>query len=360
MLMGDDICQVAIHFIYNRKPFIAGICEFLEVSDLRLFSEKSKMIEIETKVMSMQDIWSRDKQLLRGFDPNLQVDWDAQLPNNQEAFRLLVERGEKFSKPQDPIEVNEPALKAAVEDIKTKIQILWGADFIEEPVVELVESARYLPRITEIERDVNAQFGYGCVLQAPPGMFHSPSFGRIVLPRKFLVRVQGEGDLFASRNDIYSKKQRVLEFPWDRAYFESALCEELTHAMFRQLRGEWKKEYVESMKRLGPNKEAKISQFNEVIALHTVEQLALAEKPRWGFYTATDKISLVWGNRYARANYVAVDALVRKIKLAELAMADCFSIESSKTSVLADFYQEHPQNERKMQKFNHAVKSFKP
>ena len=304
----------------------------------------------------MEGIWTIDKSLVRLSDPNLDINWDSALPSNEQILKIYLAKQDRYDHPREPIVLTPELVEATVQDLEIKIQNLWGATFIEKPVIEVKSPADYLPRINEICEQVNERFGHGGSFKSPPGMFHSPFVGNIVMPSRFLAFVQPSFDPINIRKEALAETLKVEEFSWDRAYFEETLTEEITHSLFRQLRGEWKEGYIESMQALGPEKEQRISLWNEIMAQYTKEKLALANSPEWGLYVASNKGMLVWANRFARRDYMAVDALSQRTSLANVALVDDVMPDEKSSKIEFDFYRDHPKSYDKQRKFRSSLK----
>ncbi len=310
---------------------------------------------VKAKIMSMQDIWAIDKKILRASEPDIKINWDSALPSDEQLMDAIMEKQSRYDSPKIPVTITQDLAEAAAKDLETRIQELWGAELVEKPKIEVKQPADYLPRINEINRLTNAQFGYGGLFSSPPGMYHSPFAGTIIIPSRFLVVMQKSDDVRNIGKQTVAEKHDVEEYSWDRAYFESTLAEEITHSLFRQLRGEWKEGFVEVMKALGPEREERVGLWNEVLAQHTKEKLALSDYAPWGLYVVSDKALLVWANRFARRDYVGADALMQRTSLANVALVDDVMPEEQGARVKFDFYMEHPKNYDKEGKFRAAL-----
>jgi len=312
---------------------------------------------LKAKIMSISDIWALDKKLLRAAGADIKIDWASPIPNDEQLMAIIMEKQRRYDSPQEPIVITPEFVEATQKDLETKIQNLWGAELTEKPKIEIKSPEEYLPRVNEIGQMTNEAFGYGGLFSSPPGMYHSPFAGVIVAPSKFLAVVrENVSDMRTVEMTTMMGKHKVEEFLWDKAYFESTLAEEITHSLFRQLRGEWKTDFVKVMKTLGTAKEERIGLWNEVLANVTKERLTLDSFPSWGLYVASDKTMLVWTNRYARRDYLGAQALMQRTNLANVSLVDDVFPEEEKSRVHYDFFQGHPNSNQKMKAFGTALR----
>lgn len=306
------------------------------------------MKKYELKVKSMEEMWEFDKELLRKYNSNLNIKWNDTLLNDRDAYELLVLKEKRWTNPSEPIIINDQILSLSLEKLISNISHLWETDF-KLPDIEVLSTDNYLPRIQQLEIEVNKMFGYGSVCQSPPTMYLNPTKGKLLMPKEFLIRVP-KNNFELSDSNIMSADYNIIEKKWDRPFFENALSEEISHAIFRQLRKEWEISYVNVMKTLGPEKERRISRFNEVIVQYVKDLLTKKSYEEWGLYNVTDKIRRVWGNRYARADYLAIDALHTIKSLSQISLLDDVSIDSN--SVKINFYFDHLHHTEKEKGFN--------
>ena len=69
------------------------------------------------------------------------------------------------------------------------------------------------------------------------------------------------------------------------------------------------------MKAIGPNNERQISSINTSIAQYVKENIAKTKMNKWGFYVASEKISIAWQDRLGMNNYLGIGALSKDKKL---------------------------------------------
>ena len=305
---------------------------------------------IDTVIKHPSEIWRDDKNLVRLSHPDLRIDWNAQLPSNQDAHSILVKRSEQWLNPAEPFQLDEKILAEALGFLIPEVENVFDDKLKDRPAIEVLPKDRYLPRINELERETNKQFGYGSLCRSPPTMFHSPTNGILLMPEKYLVRVPRGQSWEVTSGDF-----DVRELTWDRSFFEEVLCEELSHVLFRQLRGEWKRDYVRAMKAIGPQGEEQVSSINETMAQHVKENIARHVRKQWSLYVASEKISLVWGNRDRMNDYLCVDALARDRNLAQVAMVD-YVLARSQKELHVLFNHSHPNYILKEERFNETNK----
>ena len=307
------------------------------------------MQKLDLRIKSFQEVWNDDKELVRLSHPDLKIDWNAQLPNQQDVYSILVMKSQQWQNPPEPFQLNEGSLAEVLDYLIPEVENFFGDRLQERPAIEILPRDKYLPRINELERLTNEQFGYGSLCHSPPTMYHFSSHGILLMPEKYLARSPK-----GSSRDVTSADFDVIELEWDRPFFEEVLCEELSHVMFRQLRSEWKKGYVRSMKAVGPDRESQVSSINEVIAQYIKENIVRSFRNHWGLYVASEKIAIAWQNRLGMNNYLGVEALSRAKKLAQVAVVDQISVQGPQ-GVYISFDPLHPNYKSKQQKFNEDV-----
>jgi hypothetical protein len=226
-----------------------------------------------------------------------------------------------------------------------EIQNIWGEKLGEMPAFEILPCENYLSRINELVREANNRFGYGGLCNPPPTMISFPDHGILIMPEKFIAQKAKR-----SSTDATSADFDIMEFVWDRPFFEEVLYEELCHALFRQLRGEWKADYVRSMKAVGNDNEQRIRSINESAAQYAKEIITQNIRPIWGLYVAAEKIYIAWQNRLGMNDYLGIDALSANRKLSQVTMVDDINIKD-RHNVLVSFDPHHTSYTTKKQIF---------
>ncbi len=307
------------------------------------------MPKINVRVKTFPEVWENDKKLVRLSHPDLKIDWNAQLPSSKDAYEIFIAKSRQWQNSREPLLLNRKTLKEALDVLIPEIENVFGCKIQDKPIIEILSRDRYLPRINDLERETNVQFGYGGLSQSPPTMYHFSSHGILLIPEKYLVRVPK-----AYSGGINSANFDVRELIWDKAFFEEVLCEELSHVIFRQLRKEWRDDYVKSMKAIGPEGEARISSINEIMAQYVKEKIAKTFRNQWGLYVASEKIATTWQDRYGMNNYLGIEALSCDRGLAQVAMVDQILIENQER-VDITFDHLHPSNKSKQDRFYNSV-----
>ncbi len=306
---------------------------------------ENEIFKIQAK--SYEQVWEKDKELLK----SIIIFGANRLPTSQNARSILITRQNRWKGPTKRLVLNQDSLDGVLARCLTDIKDSWGIELAELPFIELCDTQDYLPRIACLDKETNKQFGYGGVCKSPPTMYSSPFLKVLVMPKKFIVR-KPTG---AYTTDVESPDFESLEFKWDNAFFEEVLFEELSHALFRQIRGEWGDNYVKIMKELGHEKESKISLLNEVTA--QVAKESIADRKGWNLYVVGEKIRLVWQDRAGMECYRAIDALSSFGKLADICKADEFF--TFPEEVGASFYPDHFKFQEKYSEFVASVRGRK-
>lgn len=303
------------------------------------------MMVSQKLVLSFQEVWKTDKELIKLSDPDIKINWKNELPDNRDVYQILFKISEKWKNPKEPFQLSEGYLKENLSTLTSKIENIWKENFKENPEIEILSNDNYLPRIQELERETNAKFGYGNSCRSPPTMFLSVMHGKIILPQNYIVRINKEkGDDF--NTSVLSENFDTKELIWDKPFFEMVFSKMLANVLFRQIRGEWKQDYVKAMLAVGGESEMAIISLNAILAQCTGEYIAKKFKPTQGIYLAGDKIGTVWQNRAVMGEYRAVESLRGRYNLSQIAMADLLYI-TPENRVAVVFNRKHPQYSKK-------------
>jgi len=305
-------------------------------------------MEIKADIKSMEDLWKLDKKLIEGCSPELTEKLDSNLPTNEQLAQILVEKQKYWKNPAEPID-SVTGLGALIDPLAASAEDIWKAK-LEIPKIEILASSVYLGRVQQLQTEVNEILGGGMICQSPPTAYMAASHGKLLLPEKFIARQPRNRLVGSEVESLASPDFDALEFPWDRPHFEQILFGEFCRAMFRQLRGEWQEGYINSMKRLGNQNESRTTQLNEVFMQYSKEQAVLNNHPKWGVEVASERIGVVWGNRFSRMIYLVVDSLAKKMPLSKVALVDDVSI-AREGYVNVDFHNQHPDYVRKKREF---------
>ncbi len=302
---------------------------------------------------SIQEVWQTHKDLLRSADCSLPVNWDCQLPNDQEACKLLVLRGKKWTEPQEPVVLDDSSLQNMVYALIPQVQETYGAEIGELPALKLVAPEEFLPTLNHYQIEVNERFGYGSQFVSPPAMGLFALQGMLVIPDRFVVRKlsKNETDIRGSFLDCaQSNVFETMDLAWDRPFLEETLAGLLSCALLRQARGEWNEDYVTSMAAVGYEAETTIGRIMDMSTQIATEQLCTLN-PQWGFYVATDAIHGVWGDRFKREIYIGIDALSKQKSLGVASMVDDVGF-TQEGKLAVTFCKDHPFDSTKRALFN--------
>lgn len=252
---------------------------------------------------------------------------------------ILNARNQQWLQPPSPISVDETVLRNLTTDLCLEIEELFGANFAEEPSIKVVEPDEFLPTLNASELKTSHEVGdQPFQLTAPPSMFTDQVGNQVIMPRKYLLRVRSD----------FAAPEEIRELEWDQPFLEEILCEELTHILFRQLRGEFREGYVHCMRAIGTTSRSRISVVNEAVAQHIKELNVFAHRPQWGIYVASDLLAKMQ-RREDQIAYRAVAALSKNFTIAQISMAD--EIDSRGGNVHIAFDEHHPNHAAKKQRF---------
>lgn len=302
------------------------------------------MHTFDTSVESYGDVWKRDKELLRKSVPNIGINWENTHPTNQDAYCILDTMGKAWESSCELSELDNFSLEKILEWLVTDLENLWKTKFEERPEIEILPTSKYMPRINELEAEINEQFGYGAVSRSPPTIYHFPSHGKILVPQRFLARKPKGRFTY----DVTSADFDVEELTWNKPFLESVLARNLSTVLFRQLRCEWKSDYVRAMRAVGPYNEQTIRMLGGTIAQYINEVIASGNRPQWSLYVVGDKIG-IWQSHEQMDNYRAIQALSAVRDVSQIAMIDAMNVDGNK--VIVDMSRKHPYYSRKAERF---------
>ncbi len=305
-------------------------------------------MKTEIKITHPSNIWARDKKILRSYNPNHNIDWNAPMPTNDEAVGILIERTKKWENPQTPLEVNANSLETIVSNLVQQIEDVWKGKFTEKPAVEIASSPNdYLFRINMLAGELNSRCGFGLLFDSPPTIYTSQYHGVILIPRKFIVRVPKDKGYPDPDDSLGSSNFRINELEWDKQFIEGVLADVLSQTLFRQIRGEWKQGYVDTSRALGFSKKPSIDLIKDVLTQYGREELTLNRHPDWGLYTVADKFNAVWKDKNKQGGYLAVMELAKEYPLHTIALIDDISL-TARDNVKIKFFPKHPAYQQKV------------
>lgn len=295
--------------------------------------------------VSAYDLWTLDKGMLRGYPETIEIDWASNKPTPSDFATLTSAKERKWLNPENPFEVNPESIGEITQNLIPELEETWQAHFREMPTIEAVSPANYLPRMQELDRMSMVQAGYGMVGNFIPGAVCYP-IGVIVVPRKYMIR---------------GTDGNISEHTWDKPYLEQIMSEELSHALFRQLRYEWKEDYSKVMGILGPEVGRRISLLNEVLAQNAKDRLSL-NHPNWSLYVVAEKMLFIytrkpgqWEDMKAMHDYMGILALSGRFKLSEIAMIDNMIVPGKIPKVYISLNEDHYYHSRKWKAFRESM-----
>lgn len=306
------------------------------------------MNKISVKLNSPEKIWEKDKKLLSKKYGSLPIDWQGSLPTTHEdkIVRELV--AALWINPDSLAELTKEFVDKCVEENINLIETKWNQKFNEKPIVEVIPPDNYLSRVQQLNKELGDLVNYPLHIKSPPSMAHLPYFRTILIPERFPFRIVPDGQ------DILDMKQLPISvhyFPWNNNFFNLALTEELSHSLFRQVRGEWGEDYIKILKKVGLETMGFSVETNENIAQITREQITKTEKPEWGLYTVLEKFNLAWRSERNLALYSALQALTRAKSIRQASLIDSIGT-NGEDYVSYDFDKNHPYYESKRKIFD--------
>lgn len=302
------------------------------------------MVFLEEMVMkTFEDMWRIDKKIIQTHLPDIPIDPNQAFPTNKDATAIIVKRQERWEAPLQPFVLNRNSLNEVVEELVPAIEKLWKASFTERPNIEILPPLDYGSRYNEFLNLQSEQTGIPTQLGFTPSMGLLPSYGKIFVPQQFVARKAPPGDI-----DLLSTTYLEISMPWDKDFFEATLCGILASALFRQLRHEWKDEYLACLQQSDPQFQMWSSRLNEALAQYTKESLAF-DKPSWQTHTLADQVMMIWSDRLKRASYLGVVSSTTVYSPRQMAMPDI--LIADKNGVYIGFDPNHPHTDYKQKHF---------
>ncbi|MEK6927905.1 MAG: hypothetical protein AABX11_05740 [Nanoarchaeota archaeon] len=309
---------------------------------------------IDTKVKTLKEIWKDDILLLsRAREHGIDFMYQGEQPNDRDAYEIMLKRSELLTTPKMPLKIDQTLIVPVVQRLTSDVETAWEAKFEIAPKVEVLGSIGYLARISQFEDESAAQFGQAPVkLESAPTMYFSPFHNTLLVPNTFIGRISKTTltDMRGDRTSPFLDNWHCEEYTWDRNFFEEVLAQQIACALFRNLRKETGKNYVETINQVGQSA-VSISAQNQALSLYTEERLANTQYPAWSFNAVTSKVTGVWGDRYKRARYLAIDALAGTKSLAQIAMPESTMGDDINQRVYVEFTPQHPNHKSKLERF---------
>lgn len=247
--------------------------------------------------MSLQGLWEADKRFIRNSPVNIK--WQNPLPSPEEARETIIESCRLWTNPPNPVNPDKDSILSLADKVKPIVQDIYGAEIPANLRIEVHEYQGYLARISELEDEVNAEFGDGLKCQSAPISYFSPFHNIILFPIRFIARIP-KGEVIPDRdNGIFQDNWHIQEYPWGMVSLELNLAYILSNAMFRNLRGEIGNNYVSSLSAVTQVTERAISDYNSVMGLLT-EEIMARQNPDQQIHVAAEKFKLVWADRLRR------------------------------------------------------------
>ena len=294
------------------------------------FPPNLDVVILNAKLPSISEVWADDKGLLAKGHTNLVIDWKSSIPSNEDAVKIILQRQTNLMHPNSN-DADLPSIDDITSSLIGEVERIIGAKFTEYPTVELVAADTALKRVNEILLDASRKVGFGGeALQYPRSMDFFPGNGTILVSDRYIMVDKGER----------GRKPTEVHFKWDSNYLKFRLFESLTYALLRQLRGEWKEEYIK-LATLTRKPYLMGNKFVNDAVSQLATELAVERVPEWGVYAVGEKIDVFWGNRNVMPFYRVAKALSQKT-LGQIAMADILQLDEPSSSLAIGFDKTHP------------------
>lgn len=299
-------------------------------------------IEVSS-IKTPDEVWGKDKILLKSYDFDIEIkETDSPRRSLLDSIRGAIE--DKKNNSKTTLKLDNQSINETLSWLMPEVENAWKGKFVEQLEFEVLEKKEYLSRVNELEKEVGQYFGAYPIITYVPPAYLSAFHGLVLFPLKYPSDPNPES---------------VVEFEWDIASFQEILSEELSHSLFRQLRGEWKEDYVKAIKSIGPKFQRGLSLLNEVMAIYVKEKLSQKKHPQWALYVLSDKIGKIRQgidsqNVYEEGMYyyIGIDALAEKLSLNQIAMIDDLKVPHGQNKeVLVSFNSRHPYNLEKQKVF---------
>jgi hypothetical protein len=243
--------------------------------------------------------------------------------------------------PTIPITPTQNRMNDMRDDLMSKIEAVLGTRCSDVPNIEITTASGFLPRINDSERLINKQLGISAVgFTSPPTMCFDQETNTIILPATFLISIP-------SNENNATTDHVIQEHQWEQSYLEEALCEELTHSLFRQMRGEIRSDYYRCFKNIGSDAMMEIKHNNEAISERVRAIICLQDKADWGVFIASELLQSIQQCK-SQIAYRAVKALESSYTLAQISMIDTFQTVGAGQFQFS-LYRNHPNFETKKQ-----------
>lgn len=300
-------------------------------------------ISVEVDLKTPEDILKRGIQLLDLY-PGISIEpkggpVETQVTQIESTIREIVQK--RIEGLETRLNVTYSILDKTLSWLIPEIEQTWQIEFMEQPAIGILNLPEYLLRMNQLEQDVGQHFGKCSFMTFPPYAYISPYRGLILFPLEIPLG-------FSERCTVGTG--------WDIAHFQEVLCGILSQALFRQVRREWRSDYVTAIKSF-QSEFLRTHLLNDIIAQYVKEEIAL-KHPEWALYAFLDQVGVVWRGEQMQMSgenriqeYAAIDALKNRTNIYRTAMVDDIEVLVGQKKVVASFNPHHPYNLMKQKVF---------
>ena len=290
---------------------------------------------LDLEMPSYEELWARDKELLRGARPDLEIDWESEVPNNEDELEIVSTRSGLLERASD-WSVNQGDIERILGELRGGVEEIFGQGLANDVEVEVVGAESIIERSHEIQTDAIMKIGWGERSKMPSGIEFYPHKGLILVPDRLPLLVPKglyKGDAISNMRTMDADVRIV---PWDEFNLEANLANELSNVMYRQLRGEWREGYIEAAKALG----RRFTGNTGVSATYYVTDRLAKNHSDWGLHVVSMNFFSGWSDRRRVDSYRAFEGVAedRGLKMACL----YYSISVSDERVIVDYNTDHP------------------
>jgi len=307
-------------------------------------------MELSVVVVGAEEaIWAEDKRVLKESFPYVPIDWENDLPSEEDRRVLQIARNEFCQDTKRTADLDWFSIEGMLDDCIIEVCEEWGMDLQQDPEIKIMNRGNYHNRIAQLEAAEVKLVGKPIEIREQSQIHFSPLFGKIVVPETHMLVKEEKYD--PKRSTAVEIFEETL---WDLDTLRYHLCRTLSDVMFRQLRGEWGHGYQHMRQNLDEYQEDSIRLLKDAITTYVCDGLAIA-RPVLALNVIADKQILFSANRTTLQFYQAVCAYAPNARLIDIAMPDML-LAMPDGSVQTTFYRTHPYHVKKDKRFSKLCK----
>ena len=299
-------------------------------------------------IRSYKDTWNDDKARLKAGNKHIDIDWDGETPDDNDAAKIVLGVQDLIMNPTDPVELNRDYLNDLVNKLRPAVESVMGSQFTDVPTIQAVDISDYFQNIKKLVSEQSRLVGNRFELMSPPTIGYFPVRHTILLPSSYIMRTPK-----GAETGLESDNFTIEYFPWQKECLEVLLASNMICALFREQRGEIYGDFAYSLTSVEKKTVTMIDLLKDAITQLSIERIA-ETSPELNLAVLKEKISAVWTSRAGMMNYQAAEAWSNKVGLGTVGMLDGIYMPAEDRALII-FDDRHPYHSHKKKVFEEAL-----